>query len=316
MLTVYGPDGRAYATPPETCEGCWIELIEPTQRDIDLAAAISGVDAQLIHEALDLHERPRIEQDDETTLLVIRAPHVEEGPGQERHSTAPLGILLSRHAIVTVCRIRDEQLARLLHASRSRPEGFRRERALCDISRHVAILFLQYLKGISAKIREVERELADSLSNEDLMTLLNLQKSVTYFHAALKTNDLILDRISRKGLSVGGARLGFSEEEEDVLDDALTETRQGIYMAKIFTEVLNSVAGVYSSVISNSVNQIMKLLTSFTVILMIPTLITSMYGMNISLPLQGHPGAFAVVGGVSAVLAGGAIWFMKHRRML
>jgi magnesium transporter len=102
---------------------------------------------------------------------------------------------------------------------------------------------------------------------------------VTYFHAALKTNDILLTVI-RKGLGIA-RRMNFTEDEEDVLDDALTDTRQGIYMAKIFTEVLNSITNVYSSIISNSVNQIMKLLTSFTVILMIPTLITSMYGMNI-----------------------------------
>jgi magnesium transporter len=316
MLTVYAPDGRPVTPPPTSCPGCWIELIEPGQHDIDQAAALSGVDPQLIVEALDLHERPRIEQDDDATLLVIRAPHMEEGPGQERHSTAPLGMLITRRNIITVCRIRDEQLERLLHASRARSDGMRSARAICEISRQVAILFLHYLKGISGKIREVERELSQSLSNEELMTLLNLQKSVTYFHAALKTNDLILDRVSRKGLTVAGARLAFTEDEEDVLDDSLTETRQGIYMAKIFTEVLNSVAGVYSSVISNNVNQIMKLLTSFTVILMIPTLITSMYGMNIALPLQGHPGAFAVVGCVSAALAVGAVWYMKLRRML
>lgn len=316
MLTVYGPDGRPLTAAPAVCEGCWIELIEPSQRDIETAAGLARVDVQLITDALDLHERPRIEQDDDATLLVIRAPYSEDGAARERLSTAPIGILLTRANLVTVCRVNDEALARLLHLGRARAEGFRGERAICDISRHVALLFLQFLKDISGKIREVERELADSLSNEDLMTLLNLQKAVTYFHAALKTNDLILDRISRKGLSVAGTRLGFSGEEEDALDDALTDTRQGIYMAKIFTEVLNSIAGVYSSVISNSVNQIMKLLTSFTVILMIPTLITSMYGMNITLPLQEHPGAFAVVGGVSALLAAGAIWFMKLRRML
>ena len=317
MITIYGPDGLVARTPPDPCEGCWIELIEPGAEDITLASDLSGVDKQLIHDALDLHERPRIEQDDTTTLLVIRAPHSENGEGQDRYSTVPLGILLARTNIVTVCKLKDESLTRLLANSRTRAEGLRSERCICNISRNVAILFLRYLKGISSKIREVEHELSQSLSNDDLKVLLNLQKSVTYFHAALKTNDLILDRITRKGLSIGThMRLAFTEDEEDVLDDALTDTRQGIYMAKIFTEVLNSITNVYSSIISNSVNQIMKLLTSFTVILMIPTLITSMYGMNIALPMQGHGSAFAVVGAVSACLAAGAILFMKFRKML
>lgn len=317
MITIYGPDGLVSGVAPSTCEGCWIELIEPAPADIAMASALSGVDEQLIHEALDLHERPRIEQDDSTTLLVIRAPHMEDGLGQDRYSTVPLGILLARTNIVTVCKLKDDSLAKLLLNSRTRAEGFRSERCICNISRNVAILFLHYLKDISTKIREVENELAQSLSNDDLKVLLNLQKSVTYFHAALKTNDLILDRINRKGLSIGSqTRLAFTEDEEDIIDGALTDTRQGIYMSKIFTEVLNSISSVYSSIISNSVNQIMKLLTSFTVILMIPTLITSMYGMNIPLPMQEHGNAFAVVGTVSALLAAGAILFMKFRKML
>jgi len=317
MITIYGPDGLVSDAAPGACEGCWIELIEPGPADIALAVSLSGVDGQLIHEALDLHERPRIEQDDSTTLLVIRAPHMEDGQGQDRYSTAPLGILLARTNIVTVCKLKDESLAKLLRNSRARAEGFRSERCICNISRNVAILFLHYLKDISTKIREVEHELAQSLDNDDLKILLNLQKSVTYFHAALKTNDLILDRINRKGLSIGArTRLAFTEDEEDMLDGALTDTRQGIYMSKIFSEVLNSISNVYSSIISNNVNQIMKLLTSFTVILMIPTLITSMYGMNIALPLQGHGSAFAVIGTLSGLLAAGAILFMKFRKML
>jgi len=108
MITIYGPDGLVSAVAPGACEGCWIELMEPEPTDIALAASLSGVDGQLILEALDLHERPRIEQDDSTTLLVIRAPHKEDGPGQDRYSTVPLGILLARTNIVTVCKIKDE----------------------------------------------------------------------------------------------------------------------------------------------------------------------------------------------------------------
>jgi magnesium transporter len=282
---------------------------------------MAGIDAKLIHDALDLHERPRIEIDDETTLLVIRAPHQEDGHGhtqnQDRYSTVPLGIILTKDCILTVCKLHDAALTNLLHESRHKPGGHRPERCICNLSRGVAVLFLHYLKSISATMREVERDLSHSLDNEDLMLLLNLQKSVTYFHAALKTNDILLDRVIRKGLTVGTQiRLGFSEEEQDLLDDAQTDTRQGIYMAKIFTEVLGSISNVYSSIISNNVNQIMKILTSLTVILMIPTLITSTYGMNIPLPMQEHGSAFAVVGLLSVGLTTAAIMYMKRKKIL
>ena len=330
MLTEYGQDGQGGQNGPSAAEAGvlggtgavrWLELIEPSQDDIARASEMAGIDAKLIHDALDLHERPRIELDDEATLLVIRAPHLEDGNGhphsQDRYSTVPLGIILTRACIVTVCKLRDDSLLALLRASRGKPSGYRGERCICNLSRSVALLFLHYLKGISAAIREVERDLSHSLDNEDLMLLLNLQKSVTYFHAALKTNDILLDRVIRKGLTVGAhGRMNFTEEEEDMLDDAQTDTRQGIYMSKIFTEVLGSIAGVYASVISNNVNQIMRILTSLTVILMIPTLITSTYGMNIPLPLQGHVSAFALVGLVSVGLTTAAIWFMKRKKIL
>ena len=321
MIAIYDHDGREMTAAPASCAGFCVELIAPEQADIAQAASLAQVDEKLIHDALDLHERPRIEVDDEATLLVIRAPHMEGGAGQphnqDRYSTVPLGIILTPRCIVTVCKFSDAPLMALLRASRNRLAGYRAESCVCNLSHGVALLFLHYLKGISAAIREVERELSHSLDNDDLMLLLNLQKSVTYFHAALKTNDILLDRVIRKGLTVGAkTRLAFNEEEEDMLDDAQTDIRQGIYMSKIFTEVLNSIASVYSSIISNNVNQIMKILTSLTVVLMIPTLITSTYGMNIPLPWQGNGSAFVGVAALSVVFTSAAILFMKLKRVL
>jgi len=296
---------------------CWIDLCEPGPDEVRRAAERAGLDERLIEHALDLHECPRIEVDDEATLLIIRAPYVELVHGDVRHSTLPIGVLLSKAALITVCRQHDDALADLLRRSRGKNGPLRPEQLICALIKGVAQQFMHYLKVISARIQEVERDLAESRSNDDLKILLSLQKSVTYFHAALKTNDFIIDRLVRKGLSVGqSGRLAFSEDEADVLDDALTDTRQGIYMSKIFNEVLNSITNVYSSIITNSVNQIMKVLTSLTVVLMIPTLITSMYGMNIALPLQNHPGAFGIVALGTAALTTAIIVLLKRSRML
>lgn len=295
----------------------WIDLTEPDPGELRRAAELAGVDMGLMEHALDLHECPRIEVDDEATLLIIRAPFLETRHGDLRHSTLPMGVLLTGKAIVTVCRQEDAALSDILRRFRARGGDFRPEQLICALIKGVAQLFMRYLKDISARIQEVEQDLARSRSNDGLMVLLSLQKSVTYFHSALKTNDFIIDRLVRKGLSVGACgRLCFTEDEADVLDDALTDTRQGIYMSKIFNEVLNSISGVYSSIISNSVNQIMKVLTSLTVVLMIPTLVTSMYGMNITLPLQDHPAAFGLVASGTAVLTTAIIVLLKRSKML
>jgi len=295
---------------------CWIDLCEPGPDEVRQAAERVGVDERLIEHALDLHECPRIEVDDAATLLILRAPYLEGARGDLRHSTLPIGVVLTKSGLITVCRQADPALAGILRKARGKGPATRPEGLICALIKGVAQLFMHYLKDISARIQEVEQDLARSRSNDDLKSLLTLQKSVTYFHAALKTNDFIIDRLLRKGLCVGASRLAFTEEEADGLDDALTDTRQGIYMSKIFNEVLNSISNVYSSIISNSVNQIMKVLTSLTVVLMIPTLVTSMYGMNITLPLQNHPSAFALVAAGTAVLTTAIIALLKHSRML
>jgi len=317
MITTYGPGCKVMDNPAGSCEGCWIELIEPGQGDIAQAARMASVDEKLLQHSLDMHERPRIEVDDDATLVVIRAPNIELNADHKRYSTVPLGILFTRSNVVTVCQIRDDSLMNILSASRAASDGFRQERSLCNIVKHVTQLYMLHLKEISAKIQEVERDLAESPSNEDLKFLLNLRKAVTYFHAALKNNDILIDRIARKGLTVCNSyKLMFTEDDLDIFDDALIDIRQGIYMSKIFSEVLDSTANVYSSVISNSVNQIMKILTSLTVILMVPTLITSMYGMNIPLPLQELEHAFGVVAFTSVTVTSGVILFLRYRKML
>ena len=295
----------------------WINVVDPDPNEIKDVLALAPLDESFIGHALDQHECPRIEFDDESTMVVIRAPYIETRQGEHRRSTVPIGIILTPSRILTVCRVRDEAIQARLHSCGQAGCESRIERQLCHIIKEVSLLFMQYLKEISAEIQELEHDLADTRSNDDLKLLLTLQKSVTYFHSALKTNDFIIDRILRKGLQVGkGVKLSFTEEEEDGLDYALTETRQGIYMSKIFTEVLSSIANVYSSIISNSVNQIMKVLTSLTVIIMIPTFVTSFYGMNIELPFQHDATAISIVSGIGLAVTVAIILVMKMRRIL
>ncbi|MHC1790658.1 magnesium transporter CorA family protein [Solidesulfovibrio sp.] len=317
MLTIHTNTAASAACPPDSGCSTWINLVAPAPDEIKRALELGSLGGDFIEHALDQHECPRIEFDDESTIVVIRAPCIETRQGERRRSTVPIGIILSPSVIATICRVDDEAIQARLYAS-AQPTGLSRvERQLCQIIKEISLLFMRYLKEISAEIQELEHDLADTRSNEDLKLLLNLQKTVTYFHSALKTNDFIIDRIMRRGLNIGaGVKLSFTEDEADGLDDALTETRQGIYMSKIFTEVLTSIANVYSSIISNSVNQIMKVLTSLTVIIMIPTFITSFYGMNIELPFQHDATALTMVSGIGAATTVAIILIMRLRRIL
>lgn len=317
MLTIDGKSATAIEAFGTPGPGHWINLVDPGEEDIARLAALVPLDPAFVGHAMDQHECPRIECEDESTMVVIRAPYIETRHGEPRRSTVPIGIILTPAGITTICKAPDPAIQERLANSGAVVGALRVERKLCQVIKEVSLLFMQYLKEISAEIQELEHDLADSRSNEDLKLLLNLQKTVTYFHSALKTNDFIIDRIIRKGISVGtGQKLAFTEDEEDGLDYALTETRQGIYMSKIFTEVLTSITNVYASIISNSLNQIMKVLTSLTVIIMIPTFITSLYGMNVELPFQHSTTAFAIVSMIGIILTVLVILVMKQRRIL
>jgi magnesium transporter len=317
MLTIHHNTTADEACQPERGCSTWINLVDPAPDEIKRALELGSLGRDFIEHALDQHECPRIEFDDESTIVVIRAPYIETRQGERRRSTVPIGIILSPSVITTICRVDDEAIQARLYTSGQTAGLSRVERQLCQIIKEISLLFMRYLKEISAEIQELEHDLADTRSNEDLKLLLNLQKTVTYFHSALKTNDFIIDRIMRRGLNIGaGHKLSFTEDEADGLDDALTETRQGIYMSKIFTEVLTSIANVYSSIISNSVNQIMKVLTSLTVIIMIPTFITSFYGMNIELPFQHDATALTIVSGIGIATTVAIICIMRLRRIL
>ncbi|GFK93148.1 Cobalt/magnesium transport protein CorA [Fundidesulfovibrio magnetotacticus] len=313
MLSVHGE--TAHDAPVQGPR--WINLVDPSPEEMRRLLELEPLDEAFIGHALDQHECPRIEVDHESTMVVVRAPYLETRHGDRRHSTVPIGVILTPTGLTTICKVHDQAIQERLRSGLPPGGQMRAERRLCHIVKEVSLLFMLYLKEISAEIQELEHDLADTRTNEDLKQLLTLQKSVTYFHSALKTNDFIIDRILRKGLAVGNAgRLNFTEDEEDVLDYALTETRQGIYMSKIFTEVLSSIANVTSSIISNSVNQIMKVLTSMTVIIMIPTFVTSLYGMNVELPFQHDALAFLIVAAMGGALTAGVIWVMKLRRIL
>ena len=317
MLTIHSNAPENAGESDSALRYTWINLVDPNPDEIAKALALAPLGAEFIEHALDQHECPRIESEDESTMVVIRAPYLETRYGDERRSTVPIGIILSQSVITTICRVDDAAIQLRLHNCGQSTCLLRIEQHLCHVIKEISMLFMRYLKEISAEIQELEHDLADTRSNEDLKLLLNLQKTVTYFHSALKTNDFIIDRIMRKGLPVGATtKLAFSEDEVDGLDYALTETRQGIYMSKIFTEVLRSIADVYSSIISNSVNEIMKVLTSLTVIIMIPTFITSFYGMNIELPFQHDTTAISIVSAISIVLTISIIILMKVRKIL
>jgi len=278
-------------------EGCWINLIDPTTDEIDSIKAL-GVPTDFLTYALDLDERPRTEkEDDGTTLIMLSIPFFQGEKFDVPFSTIPLGIILTDKMVITVCKKNNVIMDELL---RTRSKGIstaKRVRFILRILLITATQYLSYLREINHTVELVEDRLQASMRNKEVMELLKYQKSLVYFTTALRSNELMMERLKKTPL------FHRYPEDEDLLEDVLTENQQAIEMVGIASDILSSMMDAFASIISNNLNVVMKFLASITIVLSIPTIVTSFYGMNVDLPLQQNPLAFLFVIALFVVLS-------------
>ena len=289
-------------------KSCWVEVTAPTPLETESLHAEHSIPPDLIQDILDADERPRLEREDSARIIILRVP--VHRPGQDvAHTTIPLGIVVLDELIVTVCAEECEVLNTLrTRYAKSLDVGEPRRFAL-KLFLHVATYYLRYLKEINKQTTVVEKELQRSIRNTELVRLLNLEKSLVFFTTSLKGNELLLQKLQKTFLA------GSSEDEVDELEDVVTENRQAIEMANIYSNILSGMMDAFASVISNNLNVVMKRLTMISVVLMVPTLIASLYGMNLRvLPFAQSPWAFAGILGASALLAAGAALVIRIKR--
>ncbi|MEG0824515.1 MAG: magnesium transporter CorA family protein [Oscillospiraceae bacterium] len=281
MLTIHKTiDGKM--TKLDTVEdGCWVNLTYPSEDELNTVTATLGVDGAFLRAALDEEESSRIDTEDGQTLIIIDVPSVEKNDAVV-YSTLPMGIIVTDKHIITVSLkessvIRDFQDGLIKNAKTQQRTSF-----ILYILLYVAKRYLQYLKQIDKIYNYMERQLYKSQRNKELIQLLDLEKSLVYFSTSLKANEVTLEKILR------GRIVTLYEEDHDLLEDVLIEVRQAIEMANIYSSIISGMMDAFASVISNNLNVIMKVLTSITILLTIPNIIFSFYGMNIrgGLPLD------------------------------
>jgi magnesium transporter len=229
---------------------------------------------------MDADEQARIEKEDEYLAFIVRLP-VYDASYEVSYFTLPLGIILFPDKIVTVCQRSSDALDDL---TGNRVRGFSvksKNSFVLYLLGRAAFTFLRALKELNKKTNIIERELQKSVKNNELIQLLSLQKSLVYFTTSIKTNELLLEKLQKSPL------IRFREEERELLEDVVTENKQAIEMANIYSSILTGTMDAFASVISNNLNIVMKRLTIVSIVLMIPTLITSFYGMNVALPFEG-----------------------------
>ncbi|AEH44528.1 Mg2 transporter protein CorA family protein [Thermodesulfatator indicus DSM 15286] len=310
MLRIYRAEKGVLSLAPQIERPCWVCLTSPTEEELQYVQESLKVFPEFLRYPLDEEEIPRIELEEDQLLIILRVPDPRHEEGFIRYETIPIGIILTEEAIITVC-LKENPVFEDFLMALNKVKNFTLERPIPFLFHFfwcIATIYLRYLRLIDKLITEYEQELYRSMRNKELLKLLNIEKSLVYFNTALRANDIVLSRLQ------SGRFLRLTEDDLELLEDVQIENRQAIDMAKIFSDILTGTMDAYASVISNNLNMVMKFLTSATIVLMLPTLVASIYGMNIQLPLQNSPHAFAILMTISFILSGIVVaLFIKKR---
>ncbi len=284
----------------EPQDGSWIALIAPTATELVEIANKYRINVDDLRAPLDEEERSRIEVEDDYTLILVDIPMIEERNDKDWYGTIPMGIIVTDSMIFTVC-LEDTPVLGVFMDGRVRNfYTYKRTRFILQILHRNASMYLHYLRIIDKKSDEVEEKLHKAQKNEELIALLELEKSLVYFTTSLKSNEAVLEKL----LKVESIKQ--YPEDEELLDDVIIENKQAIEMANIYSGVLSGTMDTFASVISNNQNIVMKFLTTVTIVMSIPTMIYSAYGMNlngIGMPFSGHPQGFLIVLVLSLLLS-------------
>lgn len=277
-------------TGPEA--GCWLNVVNPTEEEIHRLTGEFGIEQNLVRAALDEEESSRIDQEGSHTLLIVDMPVAEKTENSVSFSTIPMGIILTDTCIVTVCLKENTVMTEFAQGLVKNVQTAMKTRFVLIILLRLAARFLLYLRQIDKVSNYIEKQLHGSLKNKELIQLLDLEKSLVYFSTSLKANEITLEKILR------GRVIKLYEEDQELLEDVLIEVKQAIEMSNIYSSILSGTMDAFASVISNNLNNVMKILTSITVVLAIPTIVFSFYGMNTRLPFPYYwvPLAISAVG--------------------
>ena len=312
MIKMYNTDINTNITEEtkDLKKGNWINMISPTEEEIQRVCAALQIKQDFIRYSLDEEEKARIdtEDDDNTTLYIIDIPVIESDRTRRVYVTMPIGVIFVRDDyIITVSQknndiIKDIKTENVI--------TYKKSRFLLQILYANSKKFLSLLYKINKELESTENKLKNSLQNEGLLKMLDLEKSLVYFTTSLKSNEVVMEKTTR------GKIIKLYEEDEALLEDAIIENKQAIEMAKIYSDILSGTMDTYASIISNNLNAVMKILTSVTFILAIPTLIASIWGMNVELPFQREPLGFLIITVFSIIMCIVATIWLKRKRML
>ncbi|SJZ63162.1 magnesium transporter [Pilibacter termitis] len=300
MKTIYQSTVDTFREIEESQNGSWIKLVNPTQKESLVIADRYNIDIEDLRAPLDLEERSRITVEDNYTMILVDIPMLEDRNKKEWYTTIPLGIIITNEVLITTCLQETRVLDDFENGRVKDFYTFMKTRFIFQILYKNAKVYLQYLRAIDRKSSEVEKKLHQSTKNEELIELLELEKSLVYFTTSLRTNERVLEKLVKL------KSIKKYPDDEDLLEDTIVENQQAMEMASIYGNILSGMMDAFASVISNNQNIIMKVLALITIVMSIPTMIFSAYGMNVEgkgMPFAESPFGFWIIICISFVIS-------------
>ena len=293
-------------------KGAWINMVNPSEAEIKRVCENVKMEEDFIRYALDFEEKARIDvEDDGTILFIIDTPTINKSDENYIYETMPLGMILVRDDFFITVSLKKNKVIDDFEKQRVKSfSTYMKSRFIFQILYVNASYFLTYLKKINKETEIAEYILKNSMKNKELLKLLSLEKSLVYFTTSLKSNEVIMEKTMK------GKIIKLYEDDEDILEDAIIENKQAIEMSKIYSDILNGTMDAYASIISNNLNGVMKFLTSITIVLAIPTMVSSFWGMNVNIPFQNSPFGFAIMLAIAVGLTLLVTIWLKKKDML
>ena len=296
-------------TIPEWEPNCWIQVTCPTEEDQRLLEEQFNIPDYFFTDISDTDERARYEYDDGWMLIILRIPYVKEIRSRTPYTTVPLGIIHKRDVTITVCFYETNMMLDFVTYQQKRNEGFT---DFVDMTFRLflssAVWYLKRLKQINALIEKAKHNLDHGVNNESLIGLSRLQDSLTYFNTSIRGNDNLLQKLKFK--------LQVDELDDDLIEDVNIEMSQAKELTNIYSDILESTMDTYSSIINNNMNTVMRTLTSVSIIMMFPTLIASLFGMNLINGMENSRFGFMVALVISIVVSGVTWGILRYKRLL
>lgn len=277
-------------------EGCWVDMINPTDDEVEDACVFTGLAEEMLKAALDEEETARVERDEGALLCLLDTPTITDTDEGDTYETIPMAIVFNEKCVVTVSLrgnpVLGDFVSNRVSVKTGTPVSFMLTFMMGNAKR-----FLSNLRQIDKKSLRVQAELHRSMKNKELIQLLELENSLVYFSTSLSSNVSAYAKLEKM------PAIAKNEDYKDLFDDVVIETRQAVEMCNIYRDILSGTMDAYASVISNNVNIVMKLLTVVTLIISIPTLVASLWGMNVGVPFEGEWWGFWVVLAICVIVS-------------